>query len=284
MSAHLRLIMVVQTPEIARLVAAGGVETLFVDLEHIGKEARQGHVPSWKSRQTMADVSLIREAVPGARLLVRVNPPGEHTRGEVDEVIARGADAVMLPMFRTREELLHFADLVAGRAECLPLFETAAAVELLPELAGEGWLTDLHIGLNDLHLDLGMRFLFEPLADGTLEEPCAALREAGVRFGIGGVARAGEGIVPPELLLGEHVRLGSTGAILSQTFHRNAASGEELEQGFDFAAEVARLRTIYAEFAAASPAQLQANRKLVSERVGDVVVSLDRRRVEGSGR
>ena len=274
MSAHLRLIMVVQTPAIARMVAAGGVDTLFVDLEHIGKEARQGHMPSWKSRQTMADVSLIRDAVPGARLLVRVNPPGEHTRAEVDEVIARGADAVMLPMFRRRDELLRFVDIVAGRAECLPLFETADAVALIPQIAGEGWLTAAHIGLNDLHLDLGRRFLFEPLADGVLEQPCAVLRGAGVPFGVGGIARAGEGIVPPELLLGEHVRLGSDCAILSQTFHRNAGSADELEDGFDFAAEVARLRGIYAGFADASPQQLEQNRKLVAERVGEAVLAL----------
>jgi len=271
MSGHLRLIMVVQTPAMARLVAAGGVETLFVDLEHIGKEARQGHMPSWKSRQAMPDVSLIRVAVPDARLLVRVNPPGDHTRAEVDEVITRGADAVMLPMFRSRDELLRFVDVVAGRAECLPLFETAAAVDLIPQIAGEGWLTGLHIGLNDLHLDLGSRFLFEPLADGALEHPCAVLHRKGVPFGIGGIARAGEGIIPPELLLGEHVRLGSDMAILSQTFHRNAGSAEELEDGFDFGAEVARLRSIYAGFSDASAEKLELNRTLVAQRVGEAV-------------
>ncbi len=279
MSAHLRLMMVVQTPDIARLVAAGGVDTLFVDLEHMGKAERQGHMPSWKSRQTMADVSLIRAAVPQARLLVRVNPPGDHTRAEVDQAIARGADAVMLPMFRRLGELQRFADAVAGRADIVPLFETAASLALIPGLAGEGWLTELHIGLNDLHLDLGDRFLFEPLADGVLEGPCMALREAGVRFGIGGVARAGEGIVPPELLLGEHVRLGSDAAILSQTFHRNAASCAELQESTDFAAEVAKLRGIYADFAKASPAHLATNRNLVCAAVGEAVVSLDRRRV-----
>lgn len=281
MSAHLRLIMVVQTPAIARLVHAAGVDTLFVDLEHMGKEARQGHMPSWKSRQTMADVSLIRAAVPEARLLVRVNPPGPHTRAEVDEAIARGADAVMLPMFRWRDELLRFADLLAGRADCQPLFETADAVDMIPQIAGEGWLKDLHIGLNDLHLDLKMRFLFEPLSAGVLEEPCAAMRQAGIRFGIGGLARAGEGIVPPELLLGEHVRLGSSAAILSQTFHRNAATAEALEEGFDFAAEVARLRKIYTDFTEVSPSQLALNRNMTKTIIGEVVMTSGRRRAHG---
>lgn len=269
MNAHFRLIMVVQTAAIARLAQAGGVDTLFVDLEHIGKQARQGHLPSWKSRQTMADISLIRAAVPGAHLLVRVNPPGEHTRAEVDEAIARGADALMLPMFRRRDEVLRFSDMIGARAQCLPLFETADALALIPRLAGEGVLQGAHIGLNDLSLDLGRRFLFEPLADGLLDEACAALRGANVAFGIGGVARAGEGLVPPEVLLGEHVRLGSTAGILSQTFHRNAVTAQQLEAETDFAAEVARLRVIYAWFRAA-PERLAENRAEFRARVARV--------------
>lgn len=281
MNRHLRLIMVAQTPDIARLISAGGVDTLFVDLEYLGKAQRQGHMPSWKSRQTPEDISLIREAVPAAHLLVRVNPFGEHTRAEVDDAIARGANSLMLPMFRRREELLGFVDLVAGRAHCVPLFETGDSLMLILELASEEWLDELHIGLNDLHLDLGQRFLFEPLVDGILEEPCAAIREAGVRFGIGGLARAGEGIVPPEMLLGEHVRLGSSAAILSQTFHRNAQSCDELAASTDFAAEVGALRRIYAEYASASSDLLAFNHNRVADRVGDFLSLQNRRRAHG---
>lgn len=39
-----------------------------------------------------------------------------------------------------------------------------------------------------------------------------------IPFGFGGIARIGEGDLPSDYILGEHVRLGSTSVILSRTF------------------------------------------------------------------
>ena len=132
-------------------------------------------------------------------------------------------------------------------------------------------MSGLHIGLNDLHLDLKMQFMFQPLALGMLEDAAAAMREKGVRFGIGGVARAREGIVSPDYLLGEHVRLGSTGAILSRTFHRGAETLEALQAEMDFKAEIGKLQSIYAGFLKMGPAALEANRLETINRINDVV-------------
>jgi hypothetical protein len=263
--------MIVDDPAIARFVSENGVDTLFVDLEQHGKQQRQGHLPSWKSRQGPEDVSKIRAAAPNADLLVRVNPIHDGSDREIAEVIARGADKVMLPMFRTLSELERFFGLVDGKAQAFPLFETSAALELAPATAEMFPLSIAHIGMNDLHLDLGSRFMFEPLADGILEAPCAAFRDAGVEFGIGGIARSLEGIVSPEFLLGEHARLGSNGAILSRTFHRNAETLAELLEHTDFAHEVAGLRAIYAEFAQADADTLERNRLHTADRIHDVV-------------
>lgn len=263
--------MIPSDPEIARHVCAmEGVEP-FVDLEVIGKAERQGHMSTWKSAQTVDDITLIREAVPEAHLIVRINPLHDDSAREIEEVVARGADSVMLPMFHDGQTLERFIDLLQGRARPLPLFETAASVAAIPVLAPALGLERVHIGLNDLHLDLGQDFLFEPLADGHLEEPTAALREAGIFFGIGGVARAREGIVSPEYLLGEHVRLGSQAAILSQTFHRNAATLDELREAMDFEAEIGRLHAIYREFLAMESAGLERNRVETCDRINDVV-------------
>lgn len=255
----LQFLMIVNDPDIARYVFGHGVTRLFIDLEHLGKEQRQGHLDTWKSRQTPNDLSRIRDAAPDAHLLVRINPLNAGSRAEIDDVLARGADSVMLPMFRSRDELARFVDLLAGRAEALPLVETAGALSAVPEILRTVPLTALHIGLNDLHLDLGMDFMFEPLAQGLLEEPCAALRQAGVPFGLGGIARAGEGLVPPEQILGEHVRLGSTATILSRGFHNGAANLADLLAA-NFDSEVAKLQAIYAGFYTASAAELERNR------------------------
>lgn len=269
----LQLLMIVDDGEIARHVASHGVARLFVDLEYIGKDVRQGHVDSWKSRQVPADVSRIREAAPDAHLLVRINPLHPGSRGEIDDVLARGADSVMLPMFKGADDLARFLDLLAGRAEALPLVETVSALKALPQIVETLPLTGLHIGLNDLHLDLGLDFMFQPLAEGLLEEPCAALRQAAVPFGIGGVARAGEGLLPPEQVLGEHVRLGSTAAILSRGFHGGASRLEDL-LATDFDANVQRLQAIYRDFAMATVPELEQNRLTTHRMVEQVVAHL----------
>lgn len=269
----LQLLMIVDDGEIARHVASHGVARLFVDLEYIGKDVRQGHVDSWKSRQVPADVSRIREAAPDAHLLVRINPLHPGSQGEIDDVLARGADSIMLPMFQGADDLARFLDLLAGRAEALPLVETASALRAIPEMVDTLPLTGVHIGLNDLHLDLGLDFMFQPMADGLLEEPCAALRQAAVPFGIGGVARPGQGLLPPERVLGEHVRLGSSAAILSRSFHGGASKLEDLLAA-DFDANVGRLQAIYRDFAGATAHELEQNRRTTVRMVEQVVARL----------
>lgn len=274
----MKFLMIVNDPQIARHICAVEGVFPFVDLEYLGKAERQGHVDSWKSNQSTTDVTRIREAVPDADLVVRINPLHDGTAAELDDIVARGADRVMLPMFHTREELSRFFDLLDGRADALPLFETAAAVRAIPEIVETLPLTGLHIGLNDLHLDLGLDFIFEPLAEGFLEEPTAALRSAGIPFGIGGLARSREGIVSPEFLLGEHVRLGSSATILSRTFHRGAETLEALKREMDFRGEVEKLQAIYRRFLVMDKEGLEQNRLATIDRIEDVVHLIRRKK------
>lgn len=264
-------LMIVDDPDIASFVWTHGVNTLFVDLEKLGKHERQAHVASWKSSQTIKDVAKIRQAVPEAELLTRIDPLNENSAEQIEAVISCGTDAIMLPMFRTAAELEQFFDLVDGRAEVVPLFETQESLSILQQdLPLLRLLKRAHIGLNDLHLDMGRSFMFDPLADGTLERPCQVLKSAGISFGIGGIARAKEGIVGPEHLLGEHFRLGSTAAILSRTFHRSATTLAELQASTDFGGEIASLREIYDNFACSSPALLEKNRVQTIDRISEI--------------
>ncbi|KKN23954.1 hypothetical protein LCGC14_0899690, partial [marine sediment metagenome] len=193
-------------------------------------------------------------------------------------VLARGVDSVMLPMFQGRDDLAKFLDLLADRAEAVPLVETAAALAAVPLICESLPLTRLHIGLNDLHLDMKLDFMFQPLADGTLEDAAEALRAHSVRFGIGGIARAGEGIVSPEYLLGEHVRLGSDAAILSRTLHRGAPDLQSLKSEMDFPAVLGALQAIYANFCTADAAMLERNRVETANRIQDVVTLIRNKR------
>jgi citrate lyase beta subunit len=57
--------------------------------------------------------------------MVRVNPLNPDSAAEVDDVLAAGADWLMLPMFSPATKVRAFSTLVAGRAPIVALLETA---------------------------------------------------------------------------------------------------------------------------------------------------------------
>ena len=46
---------------------------------------------------------------------------------------------------------------------------------------------------------MGLKFMFEPLANGLIDEVAHIITSAGLPFGFGGIARVGEGIIPGEM-------------------------------------------------------------------------------------
>jgi len=249
--------LIVSDPEIANYVASRGVTRLFVDLETYGKAERQKGLNSVQSVQTPKTLSLIRESAPDAHILCRCNPLHENSTTEVDDIITRGADSIMLPMFRDRDTLARFYDIVDNRLKIVPLFETVGSLGSIFEIVQTLPLERVHFGLNDLHLERKDKFLLQPLVDGVLDQPAKILLKNNIQFGIGGLARLDEGIVPPRLLISEHVRLGSTAAILSRSFHRNSATCHELKQHMNFEAEVSLLLDQYAEFCSYEDDEIQ---------------------------
>lgn len=275
----LKFMMIVNDPDIARFVSKNGVDRLFVDLEVMGKQERQGHLNTVKSTQTIENVSTIRHAVSDAHLLVRINPLHKDSQLEIDEVVDRGADSVMLPMFRTTDEVAVFLDMLAGRTLAVPLVETVTALAAIPNMIAKLKLSELFIGLNDLHLDAGMSFMFEPMAKGMLDTPCKKMGEAGISFGIGGIAKTGEGYIKPQYLMGEHVRLGSSRVILSRSFQRGLKTIKNANQTKDFTGEVDKLQMMYRQFLDKPVATLEQNRILVIEQVNQAVNSIKKGRV-----
>ena len=248
----LELIQITNDPAFARRCDAQGGFRLFVDLERLGKAERQAGRNTFISVHDIEDVGRIKEVLRHSQLMVRVNPLNANTAAEVDAVVARGADLLMLPMFKRAAELREFAALVAGRLPIVPLLETGAALECLEDWIATPGLTEVYVGLNDLHLSLGHRFMFEPLALGLVDRVAQAAQRQGLRFGFGGIARVDEGQLPGRDVLAEHLRLGSGSVILSRTFHR----GDETDS---FEDEVAKLRAAEKELSHRSPAQVDAD-------------------------
>jgi 2-keto-3-deoxy-L-rhamnonate aldolase RhmA len=218
----------------------------MVDLETIGKIERQGHLDTVMNTHDVADVLAVRMTTPKGRLLVRTNPLHQNSSVEIEALLDAGADKLMLPWFHGVEEVKEYARIVDGRAGIHLLAETRGAKEQLYDCCAVRGVERVHIGLNDLSLELGRLFMFELLIDGAVSEMAVDLRRAKMPFGIGGVARAGEGLLSADRILVEHARLGSDATILSRTFHRKGSSIEEIEAAMNFQAEVTKLREIYA--------------------------------------
>jgi hypothetical protein len=265
----MKFMLITNDASFANFAVGCGVERIFVDLEIIGKKERQGNLDTFISSHDMSDVSKIKDAIKGtsAELLVRLNPFYENTKEEVDEAISLGADILMLPMFTEAEQVRRFCCLVNGRVKVMPLVETAKALSCMDEIVKVLGVDEIFIGLNDLSLDLGLRFMFEPLASGLLDRSAAIVNMAGLPFGFGGIARVCEGMLPAENILGEHLRLGSSSVILSRTFNRKEESDSSQEFLNVFKREFRVLKDMLEILKVRNSQEIEQNHSIVVERV-----------------
>ena len=270
----LKLMYITNRPEVAQIAEAAGVDRIFVDLEYIGKAARQGGMDTVQNRHTVEDVRTMHSALHSAELLVRVNPIHEATvdypssQEEIDAVISAGAEIIMLPFFHTAEEVRTFLRLVGRRAKTMLLFETPGSIEHLDEILAIPGIDETYVGLNDLSLGYGRKFMFELLADGTVERTCLRFKEAGLPFGFGGIAALGRGMLPAEYVIREHYKFGSTCAILSRSFcnAEKVGSLDEVRTIFETGIqEIRAFEQVCAEHAAFFDDSEQELRRIVNE-------------------
>lgn len=230
----LKLMYITNDPDIALIAEKYGVDRIWIDLEKLGKLERQKDMNTVKSNHTIADVRKIKSMLSSSELLVRVNPWNDDSKEEIDSVIDAGADIIMLPMWKTVEEVKHFLKAVNHRAKTTLLLETKEAVDCIDRVLDMGGFDEIHIGLNDLHLSYNLKFMFELLSNGIVEKLCDKFKKYNISYGFGGIAKIGDGLLPAEKIIMEHYRLGSTRAILSRTFCDNALieSKEEIDRVF----------------------------------------------------
>lgn len=235
----LNLMYITKRPEIAKIAEKAGVDWIFLDMEFIGKDSRQGGMDTVQNRHSVADVRSVKSALSRSKVLVRINPihdaleietskygldyPSSET--EIDSVIQAGSDIIMLPFFKTLDEVESFIAMVANSRNrynkdvktCL-LLETPEAANQLEQIVEIPGIDMIHIGLNDMHLALGMKFMFQLLVDGSVEKWAKIIQSKGIQYGFGGLASLEGGAVPGKMILKEHYRLGSQQVIISRAF------------------------------------------------------------------
>ena len=244
----LTLMYITNKKDIAIIAEKYGVDRIWIDLETLGKEERQKGMNTVKSKHSIDDIKDIKPILSKSKLMVRVNPWNCSSPEEINSVIDAGADIVMLPMWRSTEEVEEFIRCVDGRVKTNLLLETKEAVECLDDVLSIEGIDEIHIGLNDLHLSYGLTFMFELLANGMVEKLCNKIKQKNIPYGFGGIAKIGDGMLPAEKVILEHYRLGSTRAILSRSFC-NADEIKDIDVIDDMFSKNMKLLREYEEYA-----------------------------------
>ena len=270
---HLKLMILAADPQSAIDAQNAGVDRVFYDLEYIGKESRQHGRNTVKSMNSIDDIPAVRKVLDKTELLVRTNPIHAYTKMEVDKAIEYGADVLMLPMVMDQHDVEQFVSYVNGRAKVCIMIETAAAMARLDKILAVPGVDELFIGLNDLHISMGLTFMFEFLSNGLLEYIADKCNKAGMPFGFGGIARIGEGDLPSDNILGEHVRPGSPSVILSRTF-KGVVGVDKNARPIDLGEEVQKVRDKVAEIAQWNEKQHNDNREKISDAVDKVIYKI----------
>lgn len=273
---HMNLMILAADPQSAIEAQNAGVDRIFYDLEWIGKAERQHGRNTVKSNNNIDNIPAVRKVLNKSELLVRTNPIHAYSKEEVEKAIAYGADVLMLPMVMDHHDVEQYVEMVVGRAKVCIMIETAAAMARLDKILAVPGVDELFIGLNDLHISMGLTFMFELLSDGLVEYIAQKCNKVGMPFGFGGIARIGEGDLPSDNILGEHVRLGSTSVILSRTF-KGVVGVDKNARKIDLSEEVLKVRNRMDDINQWTVEQHVENRKKIADAVDFVVNKISTR-------
>jgi citrate lyase beta subunit len=120
------LTLLTNDPGLASRGDQAGVNRIGVDLERLGKAERQVGEDTRLSEHSWEDLAKIAQCLAHAALFVRLNPLNENTSEEINTSLQCGAKILMLPFFRTADEVRTFVHLVDRRGYVVILLETAA--------------------------------------------------------------------------------------------------------------------------------------------------------------
>jgi citrate lyase beta subunit len=194
--------------------------TVIVDIERDGKAERQDK-KSFISNHQLSDVESLKLA--GVKsVIARINKFSNKTPDEIETAINFGAQGIMLPFFKYPYEVEEAFNIVSGRAEFIPLFETVESIFCADKIFDLVDFSYFHIGLNDLSLQTRANNMFEIINTSAFKGFCALATSRERKFGIGGVGNPSDSTmdVPACAVIKSGAELGATGWILSRQFFK----------------------------------------------------------------
>ncbi len=231
---------------LARAADQAGIDRIGVDLEYLNKALRQAGTNSRLSGHRMEALAAFGPELRQAALFARCNPVNDGSVAEVEALLRHGVKVIMLPYFKKRSELAAFCRLVDGRALVVGLAETVESLDSIGDILGVPGLGEIHFGLNDLRLQMGLQNHFDVLATKRFQKAAAEVRQSGLPFGIAAVARPYDKTLPvdPLEVCKRIVDHGATRALVARSFFANGYDVNRLP------ADIALLRRVLRDFAA----------------------------------
>ena len=227
-------IAITNDPKHAKNLSECGIQQIMVDTEIMGKVERQGHKDTIISDHSLNDILALKNLSLEAEIICRINPFHKGTFDEIDTAIQNGADVIMIPMITSMEDYQSMVDRIHNKAKVLPLIETPYSFFKLSEILEYSKLSQIHFGLNDLCISLGMKNLFEVLLSQTFQDKVSNVKISGLTKGIGGIGDPQiSQKVSPLALLNMYMKCGSNSVILSRSFFSNSSEKEYIMRSLE---------------------------------------------------
>ena len=151
------------------------------------------------------------------------------------------------------------------------LLETPQSMVRIDDILDVQGIDEIHIGLNDLHLGMGLDFMFELLSGGVVEYLSRKITDKGIKFGFGGVARLGQGMLDASLILSEHFRLNSSMVILSRDFKGYTEAYEEIINNINLKDEIRKIDDYMCSLNEKDMVFFIKNKELLKEKVNHLI-------------
>ena len=194
-----------------------GLNGVVVDLETRGKEGRQSHYNTQISEHNLSDLKELRSNT-SSHIICRINGGNYLSKEEISDVIAAGANEILVPMITNLKQMDFLVNVVPNDIALAIMIETNEAVNLAQTL-DEYPISRVFVGLNDLSIARKQKNLFLPLIDGTVE---TVRKKLNCQFGVAGLTHPAAGYpVPCDLLINEMKRLHCTFGFLRRSFYRD---------------------------------------------------------------
>jgi len=200
---------------------SAGVNNICIDIETRGKQIRQSKRNTFISDHKLEDIIPISRKIGKDKVICRVNSLYDDSKLEIEKAIEYGAGTIMVPYFKELYEINNFLSFIKGRVKVIALVETIQSFLKIEEISKIEDIDRIHIGLNDLSLDVGFKDMFEIVRSNWMEIISRKIDNK-IKFGFGGIStlRDSKCLYPVEKVLDHHKKSGSSSVILSRSFER----------------------------------------------------------------